>query len=192
MRIYKFYLLLIILCLTCFKQGYSQCTADINTFPYNEGFENNTGHWTTINFKNKKFCIAFVAGWLKQCNISCYNSGNLLGVKVSDENGCTVSDTINVNTDCINIYFPSAFTPNGDGLNDTFGPWGSLQLLKNYSLTVYGRWGEIVFQSTNPYKKWNGKLKGRDFSTGTFVWVATYSFNGSALQTKKGTVIILY
>ena len=111
-------------------------------------------------------------------------------MNVTDTNGCTAADSIQVVVECNNIYFPSAFTPNGDGLNDEFGPWGSLSLLKNYSFTIFGRWGEAVFQSANPYKKWDGKLNGNTFNTGTFVWMATYTFNG-IVQTQKGTVTIL-
>ena len=114
-------------------------------------------------------------------------------VKATDANGCTAtSNTIKVTVGCVSIYFPSAFTPNGDGLNDDFGPWGSLNLIKNYSFTIYGRWGGIVFHSTNPYEKWDGKMNGKDFNTGSFVWLATYSFNGGTIQTKKGIVTIIH
>jgi len=119
-------------------------------------------------------------------------SGNYW-VKATDANGCTAtSNTIKVTVGCVGIYFPSAFTPNGDDLNDDFGPWGSLNFIKNYSFTIYGRWGGIVFHSTNPYEKWDGKLNGKDFNTGSFVWLATYSFNGGTIQTKKGIVTIIH
>jgi gliding motility-associated-like protein len=111
--------------------------------------------------------------------------------KVKDNNGCNASDTITVTVDCSDIYFPSAFTPNNDGLNDNFGPWGNLAAVKNYSFAVYDRWGEIVFKSTDPYKKWNGKFNGRNSDLGTFVWVASYSYNGNLQQTRSGTISLL-
>jgi gliding motility-associated-like protein len=112
-------------------------------------------------------------------------------VKVTDNNGCTGADTISVTVDCSDIYFPSGFTPNGDGRNDGFGPIGNLAALKNYTLTVYGRWGEILFQSTDPYKKWMGINKGLQLEGGTYVWVSSYSLNGLPQVIQKGTISII-
>ncbi|GAI09281.1 unnamed protein product, partial [marine sediment metagenome] len=107
------------------------------------------------------------------------------------QNRCTGADTISVTVDCSDIYFPSGFTPNGDGRNDGFGPIGNLAALKNYTLTVYGRWGEILFQSTDPYKKWMGINKGLQLEGGTYVWVSSYSLNGLPQVIQKGTISII-
>ncbi|RYE22569.1 MAG: gliding motility-associated C-terminal domain-containing protein [Sphingobacteriales bacterium] len=91
------------------------------------------------------------------------------------------------------IYFPSAFTPDGDGLNETFGPGprSSLALVTNYTLLVYNRYGELVYKSNNPLQQWNGSYKGKVSGNFTYTWTATYRFNGRPLQTKKGTVTIV-
>lgn len=112
-------------------------------------------------------------------------------VRVTDGNGCSGTGSINVVVDCSDIYFPSGFTPNGDGKNDVFGAIGNLAAVKNYTLTVYGRWGEIVFQSSDPYKKWDGNMKSLQMDSGVYVWVASYSFLGSPQIVKKGTVVII-
>jgi len=92
---------------------------------------------------------------------------------------------------CIVVYFPSAFTPNGDGLNDSFGPLGSLAALSNYSFTIYNRWGEKVFSSTDPFKKWNGYMKGSKPSSNVFVWQAEFSLPGQLKELRKGTVTLI-
>ena len=110
-------------------------------------------------------------------------------VSVTDANGCTGSGSIHVTVDCSDIYFPTAFTPNGDTKNETFGPAGNnLSLVKNYELNIYNRYGELIFLSTDPYKKWNGRVGGKISGNETFVWMVSYSINGDN-RSKKGTVI---
>src|SRR4051794_21122795 len=56
----------------------------------------------------------------------------------------------------LQLYNPSAFTPNGDGLNDTFGIKGDG--IKNYHIYVFDRWGKVIFESSNPKEQWDGKF----------------------------------
>ena len=88
------------------------------------------------------------------------------------------------------IWFPSGFTPNKDGLNDDFGPVsdGRLQF---FSFKIYNRWGEVVFASLNPLQKWNGKFKGFDASAGVYVWVCNYQFRNAKAVMKKGSVVLI-
>lgn len=106
---------------------------------------------------------------------------------------CTATADVIIPLDfsCIGIYFPSAFTPNGDGLNDLFGPLGSLAALSNYRFSVYDRWGQKVFSSTNPFEKWNGLLKGAFRGSAVFVWQAEFSLAGQAKELRKGTVTLI-
>ncbi|MEP6677100.1 MAG: gliding motility-associated C-terminal domain-containing protein [Ferruginibacter sp.] len=112
-------------------------------------------------------------------------------VKVTDANGCNGSDAINVIADCSDIYFPSAFTPDRSGLNDYFGAFGNTGLVKNFSLQVYDRWGELIFSSKDIFTRWDGKIKTASFNSGSFVWIASYSFNGGAVKTRHGVVTII-
>lgn len=114
-------------------------------------------------------------------------------VKVTDADGCSISDTIKVNVDCSDIYFPSAFSPNKDAsnLNETFGPIGNLQALTNFNMQVYGRWGQLIFSTSNPFNKWNGKQNNIDMELGIYVWKANYSINNKPQQFKNGTVMII-
>lgn len=111
-------------------------------------------------------------------------------VKVTNAAGCSGADTINVSIDCPDIYFPNAFTPNNDTYNDFFGPLGNLSTIKNYTLAVYNRYGQRIFISNDPFKKWDGKYKDELPNTGSFVWMADYLFNGKK-QNRKGTVTLI-
>lgn len=112
-------------------------------------------------------------------------------VEVENTAGCKGSDTINVTVDCRDIYFPSSFTPDGNGKNDSFGPVGDLGSIRNFNMVIFNRWGQIVFASTNPLIKWNGTYKGKNADLQTFVWKANYRLGGGKIQEKKGTVMII-
>lgn len=87
------------------------------------------------------------------------------------------------------IYVPTIFTPNNDGLNDIFIPtYAGIKELKYFS--VYNRFGELVYSTTNQANGWNGMYKGLLQNNGAFVWhVSGLDFNGKTI-TKKGTVIL--
>ena len=112
-------------------------------------------------------------------------------VAVTNAEGCSGADTINVTVQCYGLHFPSSFTPNGDGLNDSFGPVGDLALLSDFKLQVYNRWGQQVFTTLNPYEKWDGKVNGGNGNPETFVWISTYKLKGVIYSNVKGTVILL-
>ena len=58
-------------------------------------------------------------------------------------------------------------------------------------LIIYGRWGQIVFNSKNPLEKWDGTYKGKKLSTQTFVWMASFTINNRLPQIEKGTITII-
>jgi len=114
-------------------------------------------------------------------------------VIVSTGTGCETSSSILINVldNCDDVHFPTGFSPNGDGLNDKFGPLGNLFLLKNYTLKIFNRYGEIVFTSNNPYEKWDGSFRGKQNGTLNYVWVAAYIYNNRATKTQKGNLTIV-
>jgi len=66
------------------------------------------------------------------------------------------------------LYVPNAFTPDGDGLNDIFYPKGTG--ITKYELTIFDRWGELLFTSEDFYKGWDGTYKGVMCKTDTYTW----------------------
>lgn len=81
--------------------------------------------------------------------------------------GCIAVDSIRTIPPEATIYFPNAFTPDGDGFNDTFG--GSGILIERYELLVFDRWGRIVFESNDITKRWDGRFPdGEEVPTGVY------------------------
>ncbi len=89
---------------------------------------------------------------------------------------CQGQDTIHVSSafcDCP-VSFPSAFTPNGDGLNDVFRPViGSECITENIAITVYNRWGQVVFVSGNLTSGWDGAFNGMPADAGVYMYHAS-------------------
>ena len=112
-------------------------------------------------------------------------------VEVTNTAGCKTIGAINVIVDCKGVYFPSSFTPNGDHLNDEFGPVGDVGGMREFSMFIYNRWGQLVFSTTNPFEKWNGKYNSKVFALETFVWMASYKYMGEKFPYKKGFVTII-
>jgi len=66
------------------------------------------------------------------------------------------------------VWFPSAFSPNNDGLNDNLFPKGSG--IKSYTFNIYNRWGELLFQTDETNKVWNGKYNGKEMPMDTYIY----------------------
>ncbi|MGH2552685.1 MAG: gliding motility-associated C-terminal domain-containing protein, partial [Chitinophagaceae bacterium] len=88
------------------------------------------------------------------------------------------------------LYVPSGFTPNGDGLNDIFYPFPVGIKSINY-FRVFNRWGQLVFSSTVLYKGWDGKFQAVEQPTGTYVFMAEGVDKIGKLLTRKGTVTLI-
>lgn len=116
----------------------------------------------------------------------------IYSLQVTDTNGCSGFEKINVaKKDCPNaIYFPSAFTPNKDGRNEIFKPYVQ-GLLTKFKLEIYNRWGQKVFESTDPGMGWNGCVGRRLQPAGVFVWYSTYQFANDKENSMKGTALII-
>lgn len=120
-------------------------------------------------------------------------SSGTYDVIVNQTNACPATATVLIPLDntCTGIYFPSAFTPNNDGRNDDFGVIGGVGAIINYKLTIYNRWGELVFQTSNPFQKWDGTYKGSKLETGSLVWYAEVTLRGQSPERKKGIITII-
>ena len=116
----------------------------------------------------------------------------LYALTVRDANNCTGKDTIMViEKNCITgVRIPTAFTPNGDQLNDIFRArvYG---ITEKFLLQVYDRWGNLVFSTIQPEIGWDGKVKGIPTGTSVFVWQCTYKLQGEDQGFQKGTVTLI-
>jgi gliding motility-associated-like protein len=114
-------------------------------------------------------------------------------VQVTDANGCNTTDSIVVSRSkkCKQrIYFPNGFTPDNNGHNDVWRPV-VLGDADYYRLTIYNRFGEKVFETSDPLQGWDGRFRGTAQPGGGFVWVCSYRFSGEAAQTERGSFLLL-
>ena len=113
---------------------------------------------------------------------------------VTNEYGCSAEriDTITVlNPDCDepNIFLPNAFTPNGDGSNDVL--FVRSNIIETMELSIYNRWGELVFRTNDQTVGWDGMYKNERLAPDVFgFYLRADCFNGMSF-TKKGNVMIL-
>ena len=107
--------------------------------------------------------------------------------------GCILTDTVLINVkNCpIYIYFPTAFTPNNDGLNDKYKPLISGRIIQ-YEFAIYNRYGQLVFKSNEPNEGWDGILKnGGNPLPGSYVWICKYQFINQPVYQKKGMLTLI-
>jgi gliding motility-associated-like protein len=97
---------------------------------------------------------------------------------------------------CPFYELPNIFTPNGDNMNDLFVPLDGSKYVGYINIRIYNRWGQIVFQTTNPEILWDGKdyESGEDCLEGTYYYVCdVYEMylEGQKVSTKKGTITLI-
>ena len=102
--------------------------------------------------------------------------------------GCKSLDSIKVILNC-DIYIPTAFSPNNDGINDLFN-FMPINLL-SYELRIYDRWGELVFDTNDIAKNWDGTYKGQPCPLDTYVYYATGFKKDKKPFAIKGTLTLL-
>lgn len=88
------------------------------------------------------------------------------------------------------LYVPSAFTPNGDGLNDIFRPF-PVGIKELRFFRVFNKWGQLVYSTSTLGQGWDGKLNGLDQGTSVFVWMVQGVARDGKVITKKGTVTLI-
>ncbi len=131
--------------------------------------------------------------------------GGTYSITVTDQNGCTAMQSINVAviedetgneeepTDTLDNYryiIPSAFTPNQDGINDVFTAFTNGQVT-DFVLFVYNRWGNKVFESHDPLEYWEGTYKNTDAPIGVYVYYGYIAFANGDTYRFKGNVSLL-
>jgi gliding motility-associated-like protein len=108
------------------------------------------------------------------------------------ENKCGFrTDTIMVYASCENpIYFPNAFTPNGDLLNDILRV-PDLNKNKLRRLTIFNRWGQLVFSTTTPNNGWDGTMGGKPQPAGVYVYfLEMEGLSGQKIE-QRGSIVLI-
>ena len=117
----------------------------------------------------------------------------LYSVLVTNPCGSDMDDILVGYPDCNPLVtVPNAFTPNGDGRNDTFRAFGVN--IANYRLQVFNRWGELIFSSFDPGSGWDGTKNGQDCASDVYVWSIYYESDAleePVRETVNGTVMLI-
>lgn len=88
------------------------------------------------------------------------------------------------------IFFPNAFTPNGDGVNDTY--WVGGNRILTFHMGIFDRWGKEITTLTAPYQEWNGKTKdGKDAPEGVYTFKAVGAINTGNTFERSGTITLI-
>ncbi|MGD1958490.1 MAG: gliding motility-associated C-terminal domain-containing protein [Fulvivirga sp.] len=112
----------------------------------------------------------------------------ILAINAADSSVQSISNEINLYLP-LRIYIPTAFSPNGDGLNDTFGPVG--EGINEFKITVYDRWGEVIFTSHDISTKWDGRHKGSPVPFGSYNYELVASGKEIGQVQKAGSVTLI-
>jgi gliding motility-associated-like protein len=109
-------------------------------------------------------------------------------VTVANECG-TRSDQIAIEQGLCLLILPNAFSPNHDGLNDVFRikfPW----FIKEFHMMIFNRWGQMVFETNDPNKGWNGDFNGMPQPNGGYVWAISLTDKDGQKESSRGIVVL--
>jgi gliding motility-associated-like protein len=95
---------------------------------------------------------------------------------------------IEVEIELNEIFVPDAFSPNSDGINDKVFVRGSI---KEFSFSVFNRWGEVVFRTQNQSQGWDGSYRSKELDAGVFVYYLSGTDATGNSFNKKGNITLV-
>jgi gliding motility-associated-like protein len=100
----------------------------------------------------------------------------------------SVSNRVSVIKDP-NLFYPTAFTPNNDQLNDIFNVYG--QYIVSFEMNIFNRWGELMYTTTDLQQGWDGNFRGNPMPEGTYTFIANITDRAGRALKKSGSVLLL-
>jgi len=91
----------------------------------------------------------------------------------------------------LNLYYPTAFTPNNDNLNDVFLVFGEKEYMARFEMEIFNRWGELMFTTNSIDEGWDGKFRGTLQPEGTYVFVAKIKDLTGRTLDRSGSFVLL-
>ncbi len=182
----------------CYSTNDPVVTITVNPLPTISAFSStiiNIGQSTSINASGG---LTYV--WSPSDGLSCSTcvttkasplESTIYTVTGFDINGCASTNTVFVQVDyvCGDYFVPNVFSPNGDGKNDYVNLHSAC--VGTYTLQIFDRWGEKVFESSDVNYSWDGYFRGKPMDTGVFVYKATgFDIKGTPFSI-KGNVTLL-
>ncbi len=114
--------------------------------------------------------------------VTLYNGFTCRTVRIDVRNNCQPQ-----------IFAPTAFTPNGDGLNDAFAVIPN-DAVENFTIVISNRWGEAVYRATDQLFQWDGTRNGKMLPPGTYTYIMTFSStedSSAGIQQQYGAVVLI-
>jgi len=153
----------------------------------------NVSDTTICTFKNQTVTLTAPAGYVKYAwnNVPGNQTYNVttpqtVALTVTDANDCQTTQQIHVTEQCPDVEIPNAFTPNGDGINDT---WNVQGLDNTSTVKIFTRYGSLLYQSKGYTTPWNGTYHNQKLPAGVYYYVITVKGDK---QTYSGSLTILY
>ena len=111
----------------------------------------------------------------------------------ASQGGCSVTARYFIESCDFQLYLPNAITPSrNDGLNDVFCiPEMTQRMINDFEISVFNRWGEMVFYSTDKEFKWNGEVKGKVFYNIVYNYVIRYTDANGKPYRVTGSITVL-
>ncbi len=114
---------------------------------------------------------------------------------VAVSNVCgTATDVVRVDYEnCREVYFPNAFSPNDDGINDTFSPLHGGDVAEVHQFRIFDRWGGLLYnwKGGEETPEWNGKKENKPLPTGLYIFFADVTFRDGFRSTFSGEINIV-
>lgn len=103
----------------------------------------------------------------------------------------TTRDEVRYTPGLCKVYFPNAFTPNGDGKNDIFRAMGT-EAVTDFYLQIYNRTGQLVFETRDKTAGWDGRVRGLPGDAGNYVYTCRYTeLMASPVKLLKGSLLLV-
>lgn len=91
----------------------------------------------------------------------------------------------------LNLFYPKAFTPNDDNLNDTFNVFGYAEFMSSFELKIFNRWGELLFTTESLTEGWDGRFRGSPQPEGTYAFTAKITDLAGRTFERTGSFVLL-
>jgi gliding motility-associated-like protein len=127
------------------------------------------------------------------CSRVILKSSSITKFTINTDGPCAIPASLNLTLSQVqtDVYLPNAFSPNGDNINDIFLPVFNCEQVEYFSLQIFDRWGNLLFESLNKDKGWNGKYKDQAMNPGVYPYLIQYQVHGGEKKVKAGDVTLV-
>lgn len=143
--------------------------------------------------KSLKSILLFSALYLihigtADAQVSASRKYRVIAYKAGQPQVFSISNEVDI-VPAISFYIPNTFTPNGDGMNDTFGIAGEGVL--EFKMQIFNRWGQLIYESVNANDRWDGTFQGVKVPMGTYIYKVSAKGPTGQKQNKEGNVNVI-